>query len=901
MKRSSDTRPFSQTLYLATMLLVIGIVCGMTLVDYQNAEKNLRDHQDLLENETEINLNNTLHLIDSGLKLFDDTMNVQMEEGLGLLLREYAVAGGDPERMDLVRIRREAFRDKMDIYIINTSNVIQYSTYPPDLNLNFGEDPVFASYLDRIRNTSGFYPDRVVREPETGILRKYAYAPTPDHRFILELGLIGDRFREERQRLKYTDTIQRIKAVNPYIDDVRIFTIQKDQVGNRQFKPDAELSARLDRAIETRSGFEVFDEPSGRKVRYCYVDLYDEQYGSDLSMIVELAYNTRPLADALANLLRYHLLVAFGALGLGFLGAALVSRRLARPIQTLVGDVNVIAGGDLDHEISSSQAEEFRILTSSIMTMVGQLKGTIEQLRQHQANLSESEDRYRRTLALVSDYAYCMMLAPDGDWRLVWTAGDLRPIFGRTSEEFDHMGGLPAIVHDDDRRILERHIEEVLANRPFESDLRVFDRDGTVRWLSHHTVPVCDPADGQVVGYYAAGQEITTRKRNEVALRESEKKYRQLVEDANSIILRLGPDGRIWYINEYAERFFGFGPGELLGRDVVGTIVPEIDSKGERTGDLVHAICRDPEGHTINQNENMRRDGSRAFISWTNRRILGEDGTPLGILCIGNDITRLREAEEENRRLNAELEERVRRRTEDLRQANRELESFTYSVSHDLRSPLRAIDGYVYLLLHEHGEGLSDRQTQYLDLISSNARQMARLIDGLLNLSRAGRGVMKVQDLDPSMVVKEVIDELSGERHDRNVEITIGGLPRCRADPTLLKQVFVNLIGNALKFTRGRDVARIEIGSRRDGEDTVYFVRDNGVGFDVRYAHNLFKVFSRLHPASEYEGTGVGLAIVQRIIERHGGRIWVDSAPDQGATFYFVLGEVENDGTPVVE
>ncbi len=341
----------------------------------------------------------------------------------------------------------------------------------------------------------------------------------------------------------------------------------------------------------------------------------------------------------------------------------------------------------------------------------------------------------------------------------------------------------------------------------------------------------------------------------------------------------------------------GIGPGELLERNAVGTIVPEVNSDGDRTGDLVHRICRDPSTYTINQNENLRKDGSRPFITWTNRAIVGEDGTPLGILCVGNDITRLRDAEEENHRLYAELEERVRQRTEDLRLANSELESFTYTVSHDLRSPLRAIYGYTYILLQEHQSDLSGLAQRYLDLISQNARRMARLIDDLLNFSRTGRQALNLHELEPSVLVIEVIDDLSGEQRDRQVEITIGDLPPCRADPAMLKQVYSNLIGNALKFTRTRETARIEIGSLDDGEEVVYYVRDNGVGFDQRYAHTLLQVFHRLHDTREYEGTGVGLAIVQRITERHGGRVGVESVPDRGTTFYFKLSPDDGNGT----
>lgn len=850
----------------------------------------------MLEEQTEIDLNNSIMLIDAGLKLFDDTMNGEMERGLTAFTGEYERAGQDASALNLTRIKREIFHDEMDLYVINASNMIEFTTYSPDQDLDFNSEKDFADYLNRIRNTSGFYPDRVVRETESGLLRKYAYTPTPDHRYILELGLIGDEFKSERQRLTYTETIKDIKSLNPYLEDARLFTQFKRQVGNSSFRPDAELKARLDRVLTSKTGFDWICPKTGNKIRYKYINLKDEDYGSDLSMVAELIYSSRPLTQALADLVGFHALAALAALMVGLVTAGIVSGRLTGPIRGLVGDVNAIAQGDLDHPISPSPAREFTVLETSITTMIERLKGTIEQLQQHELNLSESEDRYRRTLDLVSDYAYCKVLEPDGTWTAVWSAGTPERVCRYTFEQLNELGGWEAIVHSDDRAILQRHMEAVLANEPHESEFRVLASDGEVRWVSHRTMPIMDPLVGHVTGYYAAGQDVTDRKRNEVALRESEEKYRQLVEDAGSIILRLGPDGTIWYVNEFAERFFGYEPGELLSRDVAGTIVPVLDSEGAPMGDIVRKICRDPSGNITHQNENVRKDGTRVFVAWTNRAIVGENGSPLGILCVGNDITRLKEAEDENRQLYAELEERVRKRTEDLAAANRELESFTYTVSHDLRSPLRAIDGYTYILLHEHQPELTGSAMRYLDQISQNARRMARLIDDLLNFSRTGRQALAIREIDPAVLVAEVLDDLAGERQGRDVRVTVGGLAPCRADPALLKQVFANLIGNALKFTRNREVAEIEIGSSEEDGRPVYHVRDNGVGFDQKYANTLFQVFHRLHDAREYEGTGVGLAIVQRIIERHGGRIWVESEPDRGTTFFFTLGERNGDG-----
>jgi signal transduction histidine kinase len=244
------------------------------------------------------------------------------------------------------------------------------------------------------------------------------------------------------------------------------------------------------------------------------------------------------------------------------------------------------------------------------------------------------------------------------------------------------------------------------------------------------------------------------------------------------------------------------------------------------------------------------------------------------------------------------LEQKVQERTAKLEAANRELESFSYSVSHDLRAPLRAVAGFSRILCEEYEPQLPSEARQYLHRVEDNAQQMGRLIDDLLAFSRLGRQAIKRQPLALADLARTVLNELPGEQTGRQVEISIGDLPGCQADPALLKQVFVNLLSNALKFTRRREVAAIEISSylMDDGNNTpVYFVKDNGVGFDLQYAHKLFGVFQRLHRTEEYEGTGVGLAIVQRVIHRHGGRVWANAEPGQGATFYFTVGEGTSD------
>jgi PAS domain S-box-containing protein len=399
-----------------------------------------------------------------------------------------------------------------------------------------------------------------------------------------------------------------------------------------------------------------------------------------------------------------------------------------------------------------------------------------------------------------------------------------------------------------------------------------------------------------VVGLGAAGALLLWRLRErqvDAELVASELKHRVLVENLSAGVVVHAADTSIVLSNPAASRLLGLNAGQLQGKTAMdpgwhflnadGSRMPlgdypvnRVVASGDRIDGLVAGV--------------MRTAGEEPVWLLTNAYPIHSGGGALDqVVVTFIDITELIDAQEEVGRLNAELEQRVFDRTAELDSANKELEAFAYSVSHDLRAPLRHISGFSALLAERAGDQLDDKGRHYVDVISTSVRQMGVLIDDLLQFSRTGRAELVIGPVDMRQTLEEALAPLRRETDGRDVEWSIGDLPQVVADRALLRQVWANLVGNAIKYTRASSPARIEIGATGVNGESVFFVRDNGVGFDMQYVHKLFGVFQRLHSDSEFEGSGIGLANVKRIVTRLGGSVWADAEPGRGATFYFSL------------
>ncbi|MDB6036725.1 MAG: hypothetical protein JWM99_566 [Verrucomicrobiales bacterium] len=582
----------------------------------------------------------------------------------------------------------------------------------------------------------------------------------------------------------------------------------------------------------------------------------------------------------------YHRLRMFGlVVGVLLIGSVIVAfilsnslqEKIASPILALAGTARTISEQrNYGVRAPKGASDEVGILTDAFNHMLNQIE---------ERNMALRENSERLNLALEA--------SGTGTWdwnipsdRITWDRyldqllGGANGAEGRTFAEF-----LALVQPEDQARFQNLAVSSIQESREFVADFRVIWPNGSLHHLSTRGKAFKD-AGGTPLRMAGVMIDTTDTERAEQALRDSEQRYRSLVSAITSVVWISDPEGAFKVSQSSWQAYTGQAFNEHRGFGWMQALHP--DDRERIRGAWLKArsmLSRfEAEGRLWNA-------GSQSYRHFITRAVPILEGTGKVREWVGTvtDVHDRKLAEDEIHRLNSELEQRVLARTAELATTNQELESFTYSVSHDLRSPLRHIDAYAQILQEEFGEAIPGEAKQYLSRIRNGTQNMGHLVDDLLNLARVGRQELNFKPANLGLLVEEVIEELGDETIARKIEWKIEPLPTVACDPGLIKQVFANLISNAVKYTRTKPVATIEIGLTNARNQTAIYVRDNGVGFNMKYVSKLFGVFQRLHKAEDFEGTGVGLATVQRIVRKHGGEIWVEAEIDKGATFYFTL------------
>jgi PAS domain S-box-containing protein len=517
------------------------------------------------------------------------------------------------------------------------------------------------------------------------------------------------------------------------------------------------------------------------------------------------------------------------------------------------------------------------------------------------ALLSDVTERKKAEEALrKSEEAYRGLFELSPDAIVVWGSDG---IFGAANKAAATLLGLdkpedivgrrwPDFVAQEDRAARAETLQTVEKGGGVnESEFRLQRKDGSRVFVQSRVRATLDGA-GNLAQTVAMVRDITARKQAEEATYLSEARFRSIFEAAGHGMALLDLDGRFLKVNAAFCRIIGYSEDEMRVRTFLDITHPEDMAESLTTAQRMGA------GEMSNLElvkRYVRKDGGIVWVQLNVSVVHDAAGAPVYRICQVQDITGRKRAEEELRAYRQHLEELVALRTsdlaktnEELQAVNQELETFSYSVSHDLRTPLRAIDGFSRILLEDYSRKLKPEGRRMLNVVHDNTVRMGRLIDDILAFSRLSRGEMSSALIDMDRSVRTVLEEMAPVFAGRKLRFDIKPLATAQGDGAMIKRVWTNLIDNAVKFTGGKPDSVIEIGSTEGGKDTIYYVRDGGVGFDMQYVDKLFGVFQRLH-SSEFDGTGIGLAIIKRVIARHGGRVWAEGKVNEGATLYFTL------------
>ncbi|PWB39786.1 MAG: hypothetical protein C3F19_14330 [Rhodocyclales bacterium] len=580
------------------------------------------------------------------------------------------------------------------------------------------------------------------------------------------------------------------------------------------------------------------------------------------------------LADAEKANTRLSILLAVLLLSLYALSGFLSERSLLRPLKLLSDGTRRLRNGDLAWRIADRACKgEFADLARDFNEMADTLEANRHEIEQDMEQL--------RLASQVFEQAREAIIVTDTEANIVAVNPRFTEITGYGAEEV--LGKNPRLLRSDrqDAAFYGEMWAALQKQGHWSGEIWNRRKDGSIypEWLS---ISAVYGDAGRVANYLAVFIDLTKRKAAEEALRTSETRLATLIAFLPDAVLFKDGEGRWLVANDVARRLFSLDGTPWQGKNDVELAVLNSRFSGEhmdcwRSDEAVWAA-----GSLMHSLEIIYTESGVRTYDVAKMPLYDEAGRRHALVVVGRDVTDLRRNAEE-------LERRVAERTHELQTANRELEAFSYSVSHDLRAPLRAINGFSRLLEEEYAASLDAKARNYLGRVRAGSLKMGELIDDLLELSRVSRHAMKREQADLSALATEIAAELEAGEPDRRVDWSIAPGIVVRCDIGLMRSALLNLLGNAWKYTSRREHARIEFGLEEQNGRNVYFIRDDGIGFDMRFATKLFGAFQRLHAPADFPGTGIGLATVARIIHRHGGEVWADSAPGQGATFRFTL------------
>ncbi len=522
---------------------------------------------------------------------------------------------------------------------------------------------------------------------------------------------------------------------------------------------------------------------------------------------------------------------------------------------------------------------------SEIMEVNRNLEEEVAERSRFEKQLQDSENLFRTVADFTYDWEY--WIAPDGSFRYI--SPSCLEITGYSAEEFRVDPGLLfRIVHPDDSALFGSHREQIDANgHPVPIDFRIISLDGQVHWIAHRCRHVFDRR-GSFLGWRASNREINDRKNIEKELHNTIKLLQKTFESLNESIFIVQTGSRIILdCNRAVEKMFGYTRDEMVGAST--SCLHESEQKSQQFGREMLAAY-DEKGWFETFFRMRRKDGSIFHSEHFVSPIRNESGEVVSHVCVVRDISVRIEAEEQQKAFNAELELRVRQRTEELERLNRELESFCYSISHELRAPIARLEGFSRAISEAAAGCGSDELPHLAERVEVSSRRLRGVIDALLRMNRLSRDTMQIEAVDMSELCRKCITTIFEGAGEPRPVVTIAADVVVQGDRRMLGICMHNLLDNAVKYSSRTSDARIEFGQELRPDGTVYYVRDNGAGFEMAYAEKLFEPFCRLHSQSEFIGDGIGLATVHRVIERHGGKIWAESEPDRGATFFFTLG-----------